>query len=163
MEKEQIIKDSIFFCNLSEDEIATIAASSTIKEFAHDEVILEEQKPAENLYLLLEGSVALSSPTQPVEFEINKPGEIFGLSSLFEDFPRYSSSVICKHHAKVLETDSEVIKSLLKKNPAFGYHFMNRFASNIWKRHHSLRTNIFEKQYKAQVKDRSKKPSGSNE
>ena len=39
MDKRQIIKDSIFFSNLSADEIATIAASSTIKEFANDEVI----------------------------------------------------------------------------------------------------------------------------
>ena len=147
MDKRQIIKNSVFFGILSEDEITIIADSSTIKEFTHDEIILEEQKRAENLYILLEGSVALTSQKNPgeFEFEINKPGEIFGLSSLLEDFPFYSSSVICKNYAKVLETESEVIKDLLRKNPAFGYHFMNRFASNIWKRHHRLRTDVFDK------------------
>jgi len=160
MDKTQVIRDCVYFCNLPENEIVTIASSSNLKEFKSEDVILKGDQPAENSYILLEGSISLINyeGDGEFEFEINEPKSVFGLSSFLEDFPRYSSSVISNSGVKVLEIPVTTVNTLFKKYPEFAFHFMNRLAHDIWIRYNKLRTAIFERQYEAQLRSRVRHP-----
>jgi CRP-like cAMP-binding protein len=160
MDKTQIVKDCVFFSNLPAREIATVASSSKLREFKPDEVILKGDEPAGYSYILLHGSVSLINyeGDGQFEFEINEPGNIFGLSSFLEEFPKYSASVISNSEVKALEIPGLIVHTLLQKYPEFGFHFMKCLAHSIWTRYLKFRTAIFERQYEAQLRSRVRHP-----
>jgi len=89
----ELLRRYPFFGRLGYEQLKALAMIAEEIKLEHDQVVIEEGKPADALYFLLEGSVVLYHPVGsprttdgsaevPV-CEIN-PGEIFSISALIE-------------------------------------------------------------------------------
>jgi CRP/FNR family transcriptional regulator, cyclic AMP receptor protein len=85
----ELLRRYPFFGSLTAEQLKQIAMMSDEVSLAAGSTILQEGKPAEDIYILMEGAVDVFFPvSQGKEFfvtEIN-PGEVFGISAMVEPF-----------------------------------------------------------------------------
>jgi CRP/FNR family cyclic AMP-dependent transcriptional regulator len=99
--------------------------------FDADHCVFREGNPADRLYLLLRGSVALAVDNLdygPVPFQTLGGGEVLGWSWLVAPYCwRFNALAI--EETEALAFDVDRLTALCEKNPAFGYDFMKRMAA----------------------------------
>jgi len=96
--------------------------------------LFTEGDPADNFYVLEEGSVKLSIGEEGhITHIVSKRGEAFGWSSLV-DRDVYTASAECSAPTKVLKIPREEMNRILDNNPADGLIFFKRLAGVVGKR-----------------------------
>lgn len=84
------------FARLSDVELADLAERTRLKPFRRTEVIFRKDDPGTHLYLVLDGAVKISLPSefgQEALVAIMRPGEFFGELALFDRAPRSATAV----------------------------------------------------------------------
>ena len=119
-----------------------------IGEFCHDEVhgegyaLLLEDKPANTLYVVERGKVALDKKVQigrhstPRNATIGYvgPGKVAGFSALAQPHV-YSTSAVCVEPTRVIAVDGIKLRGYLEAHPEAGLKVMNVLASIISSRY----------------------------
>ena len=124
----ELLKRYPFFGPFSESQLQDIAMISEEFTAAKKSILFEEGKPADALYLLIDGSIDLYYRTQEEsrqkvvkEFlvgEIN-PGELFGISILIEPYI-YSASAHVSQTCRYMRIEGDGLKDLLEKDSKLG-------------------------------------------
>jgi len=132
----ELLRRYPFFGTLSDAELKLIAMITNEAGFPQGAILFQEGQPADMLYFLVEGSVALyyivEEPYHPdtrKEFmvgEIN-PGEVFAISSLIDPF-LYTSTARMDKPSRVLQIHSGDLRNLLATNCTLGYKVMCQIA-----------------------------------
>lgn len=126
------------FAGLSEKDLLEIAS------FCHEEIglenhsVLEEDEPANTLFVVERGKLALEKKIQigrhstPRNATIGYvgPGEIAGFSTLTEPHI-YSTSAVCVEPTRLIVIDGHKMRSYLNSNPDVGFMIMNSLASLV--------------------------------
>lgn len=89
-ESRALLRDSVLFHELPDDELDEIAASAARRAYARQQLIFAQGDPVESLFLLLQGYVRLYQLPDDNEFTfaLLRPGEFFGLTDLSADAVR---------------------------------------------------------------------------
>jgi CRP-like cAMP-binding protein len=113
-------------------------------------VIFEEGDPANDLYLLLDGSVDLyftphitnghPTPSEILIGEIN-PGEPFGISALIEPHILSATARAAKP-GKILKVNGPALRALCEVDCALGYALMRQVAKAALERLHFTRIQL---------------------
>ncbi len=93
---KQVLRDFSLFSGLDDQEIASLRAAATIKQYAKGSVILLQGDLGDGLYLVLSGEVKvtiLGDDGRELILGFLKTGLSFGETSLFNAQPRYASIV----------------------------------------------------------------------
>lgn len=110
----ELLRRYSFFGLLTSDQLKQISMISEEITAAPGTTILQEEKPAQDIYLLIEGGVDVYfSNEEGKEFfvtEIN-PGEPFGISSMVEPYT-VSTSVRASKPSRFIKISSEELKNL---------------------------------------------------
>jgi CRP-like cAMP-binding protein len=123
MKNHEIFKKEIFSL-LTSKQIGEISDAAIIKDFEANEIIYERKEVAKNLYILLEGEIALKVPGRndisieslSLEIErITRHGALFGTNLLF-DVNRYMTQARVIEPAKVMVLDAEKFLEIIRKN-----------------------------------------------
>lgn len=146
----ELLQQYTFFNGLSKNQLKAIAEISETKVFDPETVIFQEGKPAEALYLLLEGGIDLYYAVE-VEYrpELNKelhfdkiePGEVFGISTLIEPHT-LTSSARTTQPCKMIKIGAEPLLNLCKKDTDLALNTMRRVATALKKRISSNRLEL---------------------
>jgi len=138
----ELLKQYPFFGPFSETQLREIAMISDELTAVKGSILFEEGKPANELYLLIDGNVDLYYLTQEEfrqkvvkEFlvgEIN-PGEIFGISVLIEPFI-YSASAHVSQTCKYLRIEGDELRDLLEKDTKMGCLFLRQINKVLMER-----------------------------
>jgi CRP/FNR family transcriptional regulator, cyclic AMP receptor protein len=144
MDNIDVLKNTMIFCGLSDDELKLIADSCTEEVVPMGAVIIEENDPPrEILYIVKEGEIAIS--TQQAESENGHmlttmgEGEAFGEISLIDNSP-HSASVRAMTDSVILCFSAGRFDQLVQKDRNIGYMVMRNLAKLICER---LRTANF--------------------
>jgi len=90
--------------------------------------LFREGDPAGSSFFLLKGCVKITiGETRHTVYTVNRPGEIFGWSSLVGR-DAYSASAECREETTLLRIDAERLNMLFEKNPRSGLIFFKRLA-----------------------------------
>lgn len=150
------LKEAGLFKGLNAKQLQLFGKHFTEENFQPGEVIFSQGEPAQNLYILLEGEVALGvkakGETDITAYSVGKKGEAFGLSSLIKPY-RNNVSATCNKKTRVLFINGEVLRKLMKQNSKVGIEIMERVAEIYFNRLNSTRamiTNLF-KMFKFQT------------
>lgn len=84
------------FSRLSDEELGDLSARIRMRPYRRGEVIFRKDDPGTHLYLVLEGGVKISLPSefgQEALVAIMRPGDFFGELALFDRSPRSASAV----------------------------------------------------------------------
>ena len=128
----EILSQFNLFNGLSEALLKEIAAMSKEVSYKNDEFVFREGETAENLHLLVKGSVALrvkltSRPESVTVSFISTPFQSFGWSGVVPPF-HYTSSAQCDEDSEVLTIPSAAFMKLLEQNPEAGFKVMQRIT-----------------------------------
>ncbi len=127
------------FSSLTTDQVAAISSFSSVKEFDAGQVVYQYNHPANFLFALLEGSVALRKPAGAqkdfsVIIDRVNPGGIFGATLLFGQ-PRYLLEAQALTNSKIMFIESEAFKSLLEKDLIVGNAIMQKLGITYYNRY----------------------------
>jgi CRP/FNR family cyclic AMP-dependent transcriptional regulator len=146
----ELLRRYPFFSFLSDVQRKAIAMIAEETAFESGTVIFEEGDPADDLYLLLEGSVDLyftpraenSSPLHEeiLVGEIN-PGEPFGISALIEPH-RLNATARAAKPSQVLRLEGSALRALCEVDCELGYALMRQIAGAAMERLHFTRIQL---------------------
>src|SRR6202007_284346 len=108
------------------------------------QILFREGEPANRLYLIQSGRVALESEKQTEgdnTFHIVQPGEVIGWSWLFPPFSWHFQARALEP-TKVIALDGGHLLVACEENHDFGYEFMRRIAQLVIKRLQTSRTKL---------------------
>lgn len=92
------------------------------------QVIFRRGDHAEEMYVVLEGSVDIKVDDRVVESL--PPGSIFGEMAIADDYPR-SADAVAAVDSTIEPIDQEWFKHLVRKSPSFGLHVMSVMAKRL--------------------------------
>lgn len=135
--KEMLRKYNIYE-PLTDTELDSIAGISQPREFEAGATVFNEKGPADQLYVVEKGKVALqmqlllSQPqlTKKVTVDIVNPREVFGWSVLVAPY-RYTLTAVCLEPTRVLATDGTKLRALIENNQQLGYHVLNQIIKVV--------------------------------
>ena len=131
------------FQGLPADGLGAIAAMCREETFPAKTVFFAVDRPADNMYLLLEGSVGLTIepvPTSPplTVSILNSHGQLFGWSAIVG--PRnYTATAQAMTVVRVITLDGHALMEFLEQHPAVGVIVLKRLAQLISLRMSELR------------------------
>jgi CRP-like cAMP-binding protein len=133
----ELLRRYRFFGPLDDAQLKAIAMISDETAPAPGGTLLENEQPAQALYLLIEGSVELwyvaaDKHEQGLrkEFYIGdvNPGEVFGISALIEPY-HYTSTVRAKNGCRVIRIDAAALRALCEVDTRLSYSLIRQIAS----------------------------------
>ncbi len=135
---------SEIFANLPAADLAAIAEFCHAETYREGEAVLLEGAPAEELFIVERGKLALEKRIQigrhstPRNATIGYvgPGKIAGFSTLVSPHV-YATSAVCVEPAHVISVDGAALHSYLETHPAAGLQVMNTLAALIGERYRS--------------------------
>jgi CRP-like cAMP-binding protein len=136
MISQELMQGLGLFSGLNQKEQNRVAALSRELRFDRDAVIFKEGTEAEDLYVLLEGRVALRFHIgmHPLSTELTtdviEPGEIMAWSALVPP-GRLTASGVCLEPVRVLAIAGAALRKLLDDDPHIGYAVMTNLAEVI--------------------------------
>ena len=127
-------QEAALFRGVSVHAIEELATESTEKVFERGDVIFREGDPAQEFYVLIEGSVEISIGERgAIDFVIGCPGEVFGWAALVEPCLR-TGTASCSTGTKVLSVPSYAMERVMRKHPEDGLKIMRRLAGILAQR-----------------------------
>ena len=144
MVSSDIIRGYVEFGTLSETQLKSIAAIASESKLKIGDIIFHEGKPAASLYLLMDGKVELYYVVEETMFNVKKefgvgeikPGELFGLSALFEPY-KYETTAKAVQEGRLLSIEGLDLRKLMDKDKDLAYLLMQQIARIL---NHKLQT-----------------------
>lgn len=113
----QHLADVPLLATLPPDGRLAIAASATERLFARGEVIVAEGDPGASMFVVIDGSVAVTVGADRREVAVTHAGGYFGEMSLLTGDPR-SATVTAREDTTVLEIASDAFGTYVRSNPS---------------------------------------------
>jgi len=140
MENLQILKKSLLFSGLDEENLKEVATISTKRSFGRGESLFTEGEPAAGFYLLASGSIKLCKFSQDGKEKVLHfvhPAETFAEAAFFGD-GKYPAEARALEKGDALFFPREAFMGLLERNPRFSLNLiislsllLRRFARQI--------------------------------
>jgi CRP-like cAMP-binding protein len=138
----ELLKRYPLFGSLSDEQLQSLASIAEEQSWEVGETIFEIGSPAENLYLLMEGSIDLfyrvedeQNPDETKHFgvgEIN-PGEPFAISALFEPY-ELTASAVASRPSKGIQMDAQRLLQLGSYDLELGMILQRELIKAIFER-----------------------------
>jgi len=132
------LKGHELFTSLSMEGVQRINEVSEVKEFKAGESIFEPNQQAKNLYILLEGLVALRFPAKEDAFSAGliriEKDDLIGAGALLGT-PRYISQAYCVEDSKVLVIDGQKLRDILEEDRITGFDVIVKIAQAYFERY----------------------------
>jgi CRP-like cAMP-binding protein len=162
MVSRETLADMDLFRDLPADALAAIAALCRDQVFPPKTVFFALDRPASNVYLLLEGRVGLTIeplPTSPplTISVLNAPGQLFGWSAIVGP-ANYTATAQAMTDVRALVMDGHAFMNYLEEHAAIGVVVLKRLAQLI-----SLRMSELRRLLTATIRDYEHPPEAQRE
>jgi CRP-like cAMP-binding protein len=140
------LKDVRFLRGVATNYLEELANIAHIDEFEEGDVIFQEGKLVDNVYLVTSGEVALevsASGINPQHVYTVGSGESLGWSALFDRSQR-TATAVATEPTTVFRFDGEELLALCDKNPRFGYTIMRQTVIALAQRLKGMRARFIE-------------------
>lgn len=143
----ELLRHFPFFGFMDDRQLKSVAMISHEATFNKDEVVLENDRPANALYFVIDGSVSLyyvitteSDPYYYREYYVSDidPGEMFGISALIEPYI-YTGTMRASKSSRVIKIDASALRALCSVDSKLGYGLMREVAKAAMQRLHYTR------------------------
>lgn len=111
---------------LNEEECRVLAASMTLRDLKHGEVLVREGSADDHLYVVVSGVLGVvkgSGMEEEVTLNAIRPGDVVGELSFLDGATRYAS-LVALSDTRVLGLSRPDLEALLESSPKVVYHVM---------------------------------------
>src|SRR5512135_1878095 len=134
----QSLRRCRLFSNLKESDLAQIAALTEVKEFSAGATIFQEGTPADRLWVVEEGKVALQmvlsegpgASVRRVTIDILTESELLGWSALVAPHV-YTLAAVALQNTRALSVSGAGLRNLMDRNHDLGYDVTRGLAKVI--------------------------------
>jgi CRP/FNR family transcriptional regulator len=133
---DEIFNNFTIFAGMDDSQRDLLKQYVVVCECAVDEVIFEQGDPAEFLYVVAEGEVAIQfKPDDGPALVVSrlKEGEVFGWSAAFGS-GQYTSGAVCTCPSVLLRMRGDNLKMLRENHPETGILVLERLATSVLQR-----------------------------
>jgi len=141
---EYTIRQHVFFKELKEEYLKLIVGCAKNVVFKKDEVILKEDRTADNFYLIRSGLVAIEIPLEghnPIVVQTITGGDILGWSWFI---PPHQNRFNCRalQPTKTIAFDGRCLRNKCEENHDLGYDLLKRLARVLAQRLEATRSQL---------------------
>jgi CRP/FNR family cyclic AMP-dependent transcriptional regulator len=136
MSLERSLAEHPFVADLSPEQLAFLVGCTSNVRFGAGAFLFREDAPADRLFLVREGKVALESALPgrgSVQVETLGPGEVLGWSVLFPPY-RWHVDGRAVESTLVFAVDGECLRRKLAENAELGYAVTRRLLYQVHRR-----------------------------
>ena len=126
----QAIKEIPLFHGMSSEQATRLAGVCTVREVRAGERLFVQHDPAERLYILLNGQVAISCGTPPATIGTVRTGETCGEVSLLSARP-HSATATAEGHVEAAELLQRDLTDLIRRRPDIGVIIYRNLAVGL--------------------------------
>ena len=126
----QAIKEIPLFHGMNREQTTRLAGTCMVREVRAGERLFVEHDPADRLYILLQGQVAISCGTPPVTIGTVRTGETCGEVSLLSARP-HSAAATAEGHVEVAELLQRDLADLIRRRPDIGVIIYRNLAVGL--------------------------------
>jgi len=126
----QAIKEIPLFQGLNSEQSTRLAGVCTVREVLSGERLFVQHDPADRLYILLQGQVAISYGTPPAAIGTVRTGETCGEVSLLSARP-HSAVATAEGHVEVAELLQRDLMDLIRRRPDIGVIIYRNLAVGL--------------------------------
>jgi hypothetical protein len=133
MERLLALRRVPLFAHLSLDQLDSIARIMRDESYVVDEVVVREGEPGSDLYVLLEGEVAVFTgwgTPQAVEVNRMRPVSCFGEMAVLHD-SRRSASVVVTRNARLARLGGQRLKELILQMPEISFEIFRELIERV--------------------------------
>lgn len=131
--RAEILKKSLIFSSLKEDELDELSQLAIERNYKPDDFIFWEEDPPDYFYIIIEGRIkVLKYSSSGKEFIIAffGPGEMFGEVAVFENKP-YPASSQAMVDTKILRIKKEDFLTFLSSRPRIALSIINILGGRL--------------------------------
>lgn len=135
-EVERALSGFEIFGNLDQEQLSLLAQGAEPVSFAADERILSTDEPAEQIYAVLSGRVAIEidgANRGPLIIETIGSGDVAGISWLLPPH-RWTFDARAVNDVTAIALDAAGLRQACDRHPVFGYEIYKRFAGLVHRR-----------------------------
>jgi CRP/FNR family cyclic AMP-dependent transcriptional regulator len=143
---ERIVREHPFFAGLDPGFLTLVSGCAKNVRFAAGEYLVREGQPADQLYLIRHGRVALetSAPGRgAVTFGTVREGELVGVSWLVPPY-RWAYDAKALELVRAVSIDAKCLRDKCEADHDLGYEMMKRFVPILVQRLHTTRLQILD-------------------
>jgi CRP-like cAMP-binding protein len=142
-ENVQFLKEHPVFQRLSEVYLHQLAQHMEVMNLEAGAHLFREGEPAENFYIVMEGTVDLYAVLGGQEqwVQMIDVGEVIGWSWLVPPY-KWAFTAKSRDGAMLMKFDANAIRELCDRDPAFGYGTMKQICSLMLGRLHTVRAQM---------------------
>jgi len=120
------------FKDLAADELAILAETATVEQYASGVDIVEMGDPGHALFIVIEGQVQVLYPSRSNDFELARlgPGECFGEMALLNEMPR-SATVRAVNEVSTLTLKKDEFRKQLLSMPSVAVALLSSLSTRI--------------------------------
>ena len=129
----QRLKELSFFSNITDADLIQITQLATFRDCRGDEIIIQEDSPADTFFIIVSGKVAISKRFEDGEemvLAVHSSGDFFGEMALLDERPR-SASARALEPATLLEISRSDFETLLQKAPRLAFSMMKELSTRL--------------------------------
>ena len=139
------LKGHELFRSLSMEGVHKISRISEVKEYKAGDIIFHPNQEAKNLYILLEGLVALRFPATEEAFTVSviriEKNDLIGAGALLGS-TKYISQAYCVNDSKVLTINAKKLRQILEEDKGASFEVILGIAHAYFERYISLMNKI---------------------
>jgi CRP-like cAMP-binding protein len=126
----QAIKEVPLFQGMNTEQATRLAGACTVREVRAGERLFVERDPADRLYIVLQGQVAISCGTPPATIGTVRTGETCGEVSLLSARP-HSAMAKAECHVEAAELLQRDLVDLIRRRPDIGVIIYRNLAVGL--------------------------------
>jgi len=136
-----ILKKIPVFQGLTAGELTSVAAIMHKREFNKGEVIMRQGSAGHGMYIIVDGSVAISEDSAGKALAELHNGDFFGEMALLYKSPRMATAT-ARTHCKVLSFFQTTLTKLASDSPALGSKIISRLTGIAEQRLHMTKEQV---------------------
>ena len=139
------LKGRELFTSISMEGVEKINKVSEVKEYEAGDTIFEPDQEAKNLYILMDGLVALRFPGKEEAFSAGliriEKDDLMGAGALLGS-PYYVSQAYCVEKSKVLSIDGGKLREIIEEDRISGFDVIIKIADAYFERYINIMKKI---------------------
>ncbi|MGB5559876.1 MAG: cyclic nucleotide-binding domain-containing protein [Paracoccaceae bacterium] len=143
---KEILSEHPVFRDFDEDALDLLAGCARNEHFKPGGRIYGEGEPADRLFVLRQGDVAVeisSSDRAPIIVETRHAGDVLGWSWMVPPY-RHTSDAIAQSEVRAISLDATCMRGKCDENPVLGYHLFKYLLPHMAKRIRVLRMQLLD-------------------
>ncbi len=129
----KLLRDLVFFSDLTDNELATVATVTKRQDFKLGDTVFKESEDGQSLFIIKKGEVKackIAPDGELFTLTIMKDGDIFGEMSFLDGRPR-SATIVAVSDLETFIIDKFDFETLVDDNPRIIYKLLRNIVFTI--------------------------------